>query len=68
MLAKDLAFEIHNKIPVVYAAAPNLEAVARRWKNQFQENAKSMAFANVIPEMNHNEIVGWEMDHKSVLN
>lgn len=64
LLAKDLAFELHHKVPLVYAAAPELEAVARRWKNQFQENAKSMAFANVIPEMNHNEIVGWEMDHK----
>jgi glucose/mannose-6-phosphate isomerase len=66
LLAKDLAFELHHKIPIVYAATPFLEAVARRWKNQFQENAKSMAFANVIPEMNHNEIVGWEMDHKLI--
>jgi glucose/mannose-6-phosphate isomerase len=66
LLARDLAFEIHHKIPVVYAAAPGFEAVARRWKNQFQENAKSMAFANVLPEMNHNEIVGYEMDHNVI--
>jgi len=66
LLAKDLAFELHYKIPVIYAATPKLESVARRWKNQFQENAKSMAFANVIPEMNHNEIVSYEMDHKVI--
>lgn len=66
VLARELAFEIHHKIPVVYAASPGLEAVARRWKNQFQENAKSMAFANVLPEMNHNEIVGYEMDHNVI--
>jgi glucose/mannose-6-phosphate isomerase len=30
-----------------------------RWKGQINENSKAMAFYNVIPEMNHNEIVGW---------
>ena len=30
-----------------------------RWKGQFNENSKMMAFYNAIPEMNHNEIVGW---------
>jgi glucose/mannose-6-phosphate isomerase len=59
---KDLALRLKNKIPIIYSSAPYLSTVATRWKNQFQENAKSMAFDNVIPEMNHNEIVGWEMD------
>jgi len=67
-LSKELAIKIHHRIPLVYTSAPYLEAVAIRWKNQFQENSKSMAFHNVIPEMNHNEIVGWEMDHKCMEN
>jgi len=58
---KDLALRLKNKIPIIYSSAPYLASVATRWKNQFQENSKSMAFSNVIPEMNHNEIVGWEM-------
>ncbi len=58
---KDIALRIKNKIPIIYSSAPYLATVATRWKNQFQENSKSMAFNNVIPEMNHNEIVGWEM-------
>lgn len=58
---KDLAIRLKNKIPIIYSSAPYLESVSTRWKNQFQENSKSMAFNNVIPEMNHNEIVGWEM-------
>ena len=58
---KDLAIRLKNKIPIIYSSSPYLATVATRWKNQFQENAKSMAFSNVIPEMNHNEIVGWEM-------
>ena len=64
--AKDLALQIKNKIPVIYASAPFLTAIATRWKNQFQENSKSMAFSNIIPEMNHNEIVGWEMKNKAL--
>jgi glucose/mannose-6-phosphate isomerase len=59
---KDLALRLKNKIPIIYSSAPYLGTVATRWKNQFQENSKSMAFNNVIPEMNHNEIVGWEME------
>jgi glucose/mannose-6-phosphate isomerase len=66
VFAKDLAIRIKNKIPIVYSSSPYLTHVATRWKNQFQENSKSMAFSNVIPEMNHNEIVGWEMNHKSL--
>ena len=59
---KDLALRLKNKIPIIYSSAPYLATVATRWKNQFQENSKSMAFCNVLPEMNHNEIVGWEME------
>jgi len=31
-----------------------------RWKGQFNENAKNLAFWNVFPELNHNETVGYE--------
>jgi glucose/mannose-6-phosphate isomerase len=65
-LAKELAIEIHGKLPIIYSGSPSMNAVARRWSNQFHENAKSLAFWNVLPEMNHNEIVGWEMDHPAV--
>ena len=67
-LAKELAIKIHHRIPLIYTSAPYLEATATRWKNQFQENSKSMAFNNMIPEMNHNEIVGWEMQHTCLEN
>jgi len=64
VLAQELAKEIHNKIPVIYSSAPHLSVVSKRWQNQMHENSKSLAFCNVLPEMNHNEIVGWEMDPK----
>lgn len=58
-LAKQIALKIHNKLPVIYASQNYFDVVAMRWKGQFNENSKMMAFHNVIPEMNHNEIVGW---------
>lgn len=62
ILSRELAKTLHGKISLIYSSAPYLQTVARRWQNQFHENSKSMAFANVLPEMNHNEIVGFEQD------
>jgi glucose/mannose-6-phosphate isomerase len=59
--ALKLAEEIHGRIPIIYAGCENLDAVAVRFKGQISENAKCLAFANVFPELNHNELVGWNM-------
>lgn len=57
--AKQIAARLHGNIPVIYGA--ELTAVAaRRWKGQINENGKTLAFYNEFPELNHNEIVGWE--------
>lgn len=53
-----LAQKIQGTIPVFYSS-PALEALNLRWRGQIQENAKHLAFGNIIPEMNHNEINGW---------
>jgi len=57
--AKQLAIALYDKLPVIYASQDYFDVVAMRWKGQINENSKAMAFYNVIPEMNHNEIVGW---------
>ena len=49
---------IIGKIPCIYTE-PLMEPVGYRWRCQIQENAKQLAFNHVVPEMNHNEIVGW---------
>ena len=54
------AEEILGHIPVVYSAEGITSSVGYRLKSQFNENSKLLAFHNVLPEMNHNEIVGWE--------
>jgi glucose/mannose-6-phosphate isomerase len=58
--AKRLAELLHGKVVVVYAATGLLEAAAARWRGQIEENAKNLAGHHVLPEMNHNEILGWE--------
>ena len=57
--AKKLAALLYGKIPLVYAGGDFGEPVALRWKGQICENAKQLAFSNVFPEFNHNELVGF---------
>jgi glucose/mannose-6-phosphate isomerase len=57
--AKKLAVELHEHLSVVYGAG-HLSQVARRWKGQFNENAKAWAFFEQLPEMNHNALAGTE--------
>lgn len=59
-VAADLAQKLNGKIPILYSTADLLSVVGLRWKGQISENAKVLAFQNVFPELNHNEIVGWE--------
>ena len=54
-----LAREIAGTIPVIYGPGGIGEVAARRWKAQFNENAKTPAFSAGLPEMTHNEIAGW---------
>jgi glucose/mannose-6-phosphate isomerase len=56
--AQELAQKLYNKLPIVYAPE-GYGAVAVRWRQQFNENAKMLCWHHVIPEMNHNELVGW---------
>ncbi len=56
--AKELA-EFASKAQFIIYAASNFEAVAVRTRQQFNENAKILCWHHVIPEMNHNELVGW---------
>ena len=59
--AMRIADQLYGKIPVVYSAAEWFDSVNLRWRGQFCENAKVLAFGHVVPEMNHNELVGWKV-------
>ena len=57
-LAADVAGRIHGSVPLLYGCGLTTP-VAYRWKCQVNENAKLPAFDHSIPELDHNEIVGW---------
>ncbi|MCK9426770.1 MAG: bifunctional phosphoglucose/phosphomannose isomerase [Ignavibacteriaceae bacterium] len=58
------AFQVAEKLvgflPVIYSTDGLTSAVGNRFKCQINENSKMHAFHNVFPELNHNEIIGWE--------
>ena len=56
--AKAIAEKLKDKTPVIYATTYN-EGVAIRFRQQLNENAKILCWHQIIPEMNHNELVGW---------
>ncbi len=58
-LAKTLARGLHGTIPQIAGAAITAP-VAYRWKTQINENAKAPAFYARLPELDHNELVGWD--------
>jgi glucose/mannose-6-phosphate isomerase len=57
--AKAIAKKLNGKTPVIYAAS-DFEGVAVRFRQQINENAKMLCWHHVVPEMNHNELVGWK--------
>jgi glucose/mannose-6-phosphate isomerase len=56
--AKAIAAFLKGKMPIIYATTL-YEGVAVRARQQFNENSKVLCWHHVIPEMNHNELVGW---------
>ncbi len=58
-LAKTLARELYGTVPQI-AGAGLTTPIAYRWKTQINANAKWPAFAAELPELDHNEICGWE--------
>ncbi|TAL57988.1 MAG: bifunctional phosphoglucose/phosphomannose isomerase [Nanoarchaeota archaeon] len=57
-IARNLAKDCKGAVPLVYASEVN-SAVAYRWKTQFNENSKVHAFFHTLPELNHNELLGY---------
>lgn len=60
---KELAEKLFKKIPIIYVSR-RFREIAWIWKNSLNETAKVLAFANYFPELNHNEIVGFEEVNK----
>ena len=57
-IAQDLAAFIKGTVPILYAET-KFEPMLVRARQQFNENGKMLCWHHTIPEMNHNELVGW---------
>ena len=58
-VAKQIALKCFNNIPVIYINS-QYKSVAKRYKTQINENSKTPCKIDFFPELDHNEIVGWE--------
>lgn len=61
--AAKVANRLQNKVPIIYTT-DRIEAVAVRLRQQINENSKMLCWHHVVPEMNHNELVGWTEKHQ----
>jgi glucose/mannose-6-phosphate isomerase len=59
-LPKALASDLAGKLPVIYGVQDFSDVVAYRWRTQLNENSKVLASHQAFPELNHNEVVGWQ--------
>ena len=57
--AQKLARQLDRTVPIIYGGGGIGAVAAQRFKTQVNENAKAPAFAASVPELCHNEIVGW---------
>jgi glucose/mannose-6-phosphate isomerase len=64
--AELIAKKLKGKLPIIYCDG-RLQAMATRFQNQINENAKQIAHVNTFPEMNHNEITGWRFPESVLL-
>lgn len=63
--AKKIAARLFQHIPVIYIE-DRMEPVAVRLRQQINENSKALCWHHVVPEMNHNELVGWTEKNSSL--
>ena len=63
--AKAIAERLHRKIPIIYIE-DRMEPVAVRLRQQINENSKALCWHHVVPDMNHNELVGWREKNESL--
>ena len=63
--AKEISNRLIGKLPFIYTNL-DFEPLGIRFKQQLNENAKTLAHHAVIPEMNHNELVGWASEYKDI--
>lgn len=65
--SKQIARRIFRTIPQIYGWGI-YSPIATRWRQQFNENSKVIAREDIVPESNHNDIVGWSLNPEASKN
>jgi glucose/mannose-6-phosphate isomerase len=65
-ISKQIAAKVYKRHVVIYGTVDSTKAVSYRWRGQIAENSKTLSSSNILPEMNHNEIVGWRFPEKTL--
>ncbi|MBU1125812.1 MAG: bifunctional phosphoglucose/phosphomannose isomerase [Candidatus Omnitrophica bacterium] len=66
--AKSVAGALYNKFAFIYSHSIHFDTCVVRLRSQICENAKALSNSNFFPELNHNEIVGWDNPKKLILH
>ena len=61
---EEIASKLEEKTPIIYASQKN-RSIAYNWKIKCNETGKIPAFYNTIPELNHNEMNGFDLQENS---
>lgn len=64
-IAMEIATEVQSTLPILYTSGA-YASIGVRTKQQLNENSKMLCWANEIPEMNHNELVGWASGNDNI--
>jgi glucose/mannose-6-phosphate isomerase len=67
-IAKAAALKLYNKFAVIYSSSVYFDICVARLRSQIAENSKAISSSHLFPEMNHNEIVGWQNPKKQLKN
>jgi len=64
--ARAIAGALESRTAVIWGSAGPTEVAAQRWAKQLNENAKTPAYWSTMPELNHNELVGWDSTRREL--
>lgn len=63
-LAKQLACQLYEQVPVIYSSVNAFRAVAQRWQSQFCENSQILSHCNTVVHLNQYELAAWDGQSK----
>ncbi|MFH1440699.1 MAG: bifunctional phosphoglucose/phosphomannose isomerase [Candidatus Omnitrophota bacterium] len=67
-IAKYIAGKLYDKFVVIYSGSMHFDIIASRLRGELAENSKTLSSMHTFPEINHNEIMGWENPKKLLRN